>query len=168
MTNQSVMVWVTKYKLKKHVQYSNKTPKDELIRMWNDPGMFEEHRSSLQKRSWIMERNSQTNNEYFKIDEEETARLMKIREGNLVNNAKRKKDETVSMSDLVTVLGGLANNSQPKEAPKKVVKAIKEPTTTDDSVEAKTVEELRAICDEKGIEYHHAAKEAKLLELIKG
>ena len=183
------MVWVTKYKFKEHVRYSNKTPKSDLIKMWNDEGMFESRGSSLQKRSWVLERNSQTNNEHYKIDEEESARLMEIREGNLLSNAKKKKDETVSMSDLVNVLGGLAGNSQPKEEPKKTVKkvakAIESPIVTDNpeipqipqsesnelsgsiNLESMSLEELKDYCKDNGIKYHHAAKEGKLIELIK-
>ena len=62
--------------------------------------------------------------------------------------------------------------AQPKKAKVEEIKEekpVEEPKTEIGiALEELDVEELKKLCDEKGIKYHHMAGQKKLLELLKG
>lgn len=96
--------------------------------------------------------NVRSNNELYKLFEDETKELMKVREENIIKNAEKDRKNKMGMSDLVDAV-----NKTPEKLikkPKKVVESNSE------------LDRLRVLCDEEGIKYHHAAKESKLKELL--
>jgi len=161
----SKLVLVEKYQLKVPIpgskgQKYDKNGQKELI-----------HGKRLVDRIFVEHRNSQDNNELYILFEEETKELMDKREQNIKNNAVLKAKENVGMADLVDALRG---NPAPKEeetAPPKKETALPPPSPEPDqgagvqtnSYEGKTVDELKKLCDEKGIEYHHKAGTSKLI-----
>jgi bisphosphoglycerate-dependent phosphoglycerate mutase len=101
----------------------------------------------LVKRHYAEQQNKQPNNTFYIFFEEETKELMKEREVSIAKQAEDKKKESVTMADLVTT----------------VAKAV----APNDEFEGKTLEDLRAMCDERDIEYYKTAGVSKLKELLK-
>lgn len=97
-------------------------------------------------------KNIRSNNELYILFEDETKEIMKTREKNIIENAEKERKNKMGMSDLVDAV-----NRTPEKLTKKSNKVVESNTELD---------RLRVLCDEKGIKYHHAAKESKLNELL--
>ena len=145
---KSQMVWAQKYRLL--------TPESIVNGTYREDGQKEMvHDWKLVPRDWVEGRNAQRNNELYIVDEEETERLMKIREENIKKQAEDRKKEQVSMADLV---GAIAEGVAPKKKAKKS-KDVEDAVEVDDELE-----EVRAQWSElhDGKKPHHAKKLAKL------
>lgn len=98
-------------------------------------------------RSFVEDRNKHDNNEFYVIDEEKTAELLKVREQNLIDNAKKREKEKLGQSDLVDAMTKMAD-------------AVSKQSNGDEK------EDLRAQLDEMGVAYDKRAGVKKLRELI--
>jgi hypothetical protein len=165
MNTKSVMVWATKYQLL--------VPKSIKEGVYDENGPKEKIHSKLVTRAFVEDRNSQSNNELYIIDEKKTAELMKERDANVIANAKQKQRESLTQADLIDAMVTAVSGKAPvqpeptKEVEQVIEEPVKEEVTDGQRFENMTLEELQAYCDEKGIEYHHAMKEGRLIEVIK-
>lgn len=146
-------------------------------------------------RAWVEEKNQldkdghKMSNELYVIDEEATAAAYIQRAKNIEKQAIENQRKNISMADMVEAIGGkglppkptspdvskaeLSAKDEENEALKKRIAELEADKTntipegySDTPSEDWTVEALKEYCDEKGIEYHAASKQNKLLELI--
>lgn len=110
MESQSQMVWAKKWQLK--------TPLSLKAGTYDPNGTKEmKHDWKLVPRDWVEYRNSQPNNELYEVDEEETDRLMELREENIKLQEEKKKKESVSNADLVGAIAHMASKHVEAETP---------------------------------------------------
>lgn len=125
----------------------------------------------LVPRQWVEDRNVQDNNEYYVIDEERSKGIPEAREANAIKNAERIKRKEVSQGDMVEALAAAIKGSsqekpkvtKPKPSPKKEVEKNNQEGI---DLAAASIDDMKAYCDDNGIEYHHKAGHGKLIELI--
>ena len=135
-------------------QYRLRTKKDGKWDI-NCPAKVDEG-TKVHPTEYIQEMNSIDNNLHFVIDEEATETYLERLEQRIANAKVKNQQNSMSTAE---VLGQILKTQQPKEV---VSKPKKEKVVE----EVKTVEELRAECDELGISYHTKAGVKKLTELL--
>ncbi len=112
---------------------------------------------------------------YFEVDEASTVEYLKEGQKNKLKRLERRKVESGGVAGLAEAIGTAikgATESKPEvkkvEKPKKETKTIT-PKPEDINVgeyDSLSLEELRALCDEREITYHHKAGTVKLIELL--
>lgn len=165
MYQNSKLVWAARYKLTEPISVKNgvfntkggkKLMFERLVNRayavkCNKAGlMFDDQGKEIEGR--------RSNNEIYLIDEEKTAKLMALRDENIIKNAEKKRKESLGQSDLVDAIKGLTFASENKSP--------SNGQTTEVKKDSPKLVDLRKYCDDNGIEYHHKAGEKKLQELI--
>lgn len=108
-----------------------------------------------------------SNNELYILHEDETEKLMEQREKNIKAQAEAARKKNIGMSDLVDAISKQAptTNSVEKTTENKDERTDI-PSDSPNPYEDKSVDELKAICDEKGLTYHPRSGVKKLIEII--
>jgi len=127
------------------------------------------HGKRLIKRSFVESRNAVPNNELYVLFEEETEKLMKKREQNIIDNQEKDRKSKMSTSDLVEAIAGKVLPSNSADMPSGTLHVDGNFKATSNGVDfdSMDIDQLKKHCDDNGIKYHHAAGINKLLEIIK-
>lgn len=156
--NSKIMVVASKYQLLTRINGQYKEDGDKKL-------IFEDRVVSEDTVTRANTEHRGHGNIMWVVNEEKTAELPNMREEKALQMQAKSQAEAASKDDLAKAI--IRNLREEGNKPAKKTKKA-EPKEAEENGEYSnlSIDELKALCDERGIEYHHKAGKGKLIELL--